>query len=338
MPKFSIIIPVYNVAPYLRECLDSVLAQTFIDWEATCVDDGSTDGSGAILDEYAAKDARFHVIHQKNAGVSAARNAALDVAKGEWIAYLDADDVWHHEFLSEIADVIGRYSDCKLFRHGVVRYRDGMPCGFGQSTARFDEIDISHGMSLADFCGHYFCQHVYRRDLIGPVRFPCYLRGEDRVFFGSIVLTRCDKIAVSEAPRYGYRQRLGSAMNSVPSVQMLKDEMCHRRDLVLMIEASGKKVEYASGYWLEWYFTKEVGQSIMRKAPRERAELWGTWIGCVDEMRQAKGISRSTRMIYNLCSRFRSRLFWWFLCRAWPWYNSHGILPRGIRKTLRVIK
>ena len=63
-PVFSIIIPVYNVAPYLRECLDSVLAQTFADWEAICVDDGSTDGSGAILDEYAAKDARFRIVHQ----------------------------------------------------------------------------------------------------------------------------------------------------------------------------------------------------------------------------------------------------------------------------------
>jgi len=72
-PFFSIIIPVYNVAPYLRECLDSVLAQTFTDWEAICVDDGSTDGSGAILDEYAAKEPRIKVIHPKNAGVGAAR-------------------------------------------------------------------------------------------------------------------------------------------------------------------------------------------------------------------------------------------------------------------------
>lgn len=91
-PFFSIIIPVYNVAPYLRECLDSVLAQTFTDWEAICVDDGSTDGSGAILDEYAARDPRFRVIHQTNAGVSAARNRALDVAKGEWVWFVDSDD------------------------------------------------------------------------------------------------------------------------------------------------------------------------------------------------------------------------------------------------------
>ena len=85
MKKFSIIIPVYNVAPYLRECLDSVLAQTLTDWEAICVDDGSTDGSGAILDEYAARDQRFRIIHQPNSGVSAARNVALDMVRREWI-------------------------------------------------------------------------------------------------------------------------------------------------------------------------------------------------------------------------------------------------------------
>lgn len=91
-PFFSIIIPVYNVAPYLRECLDSVLAQTFIDWECLCVDDGSTDESGTILDEYAQKDPRFRIFHQPNAGVSAARNLGLDNAKGEWTLFVDSDD------------------------------------------------------------------------------------------------------------------------------------------------------------------------------------------------------------------------------------------------------
>ena len=94
MPYFSIIIPVFNVAPYLRECLDSVLSQTFTDWEAICVDDGSTDGSGAILDEYAAKDKRFRVVHKENEGVSVARNVGLDLANGEYILFLDSDDTF----------------------------------------------------------------------------------------------------------------------------------------------------------------------------------------------------------------------------------------------------
>lgn len=111
MSKFSIIIPVYNVAPYLRECLDSVLAQTCTDWEAICVDDGSTDGSGEILDEYREKvgevekvgggGRRMVVIHQQNAGVSAARNAALEVAQGEWLCFVDADDYIRNDYLEK---------------------------------------------------------------------------------------------------------------------------------------------------------------------------------------------------------------------------------------------
>ena len=120
-PFFSIIIPVYNVAPYLRECLDSVLAQTFTDWECLCVDDGSADESGSILDEYAQRDSRFLVFPKKNGGVSAARNLALDNAKGEWICFLDGDDVWDVTFLSEIVKMLhGQKPD--LVRIGYTRF------------------------------------------------------------------------------------------------------------------------------------------------------------------------------------------------------------------------
>ncbi len=90
--KISIIIPVYNVERFLRECLDSVVAQTFGDLEIVCVDDGSPDRCGEILDEYAANDSRFKIVKQKNAGLSAARNAGLAVATGEYVFFLDSDD------------------------------------------------------------------------------------------------------------------------------------------------------------------------------------------------------------------------------------------------------
>lgn len=91
-PKITVIIPVYKVEKYLRKCLDSVINQTYANLEIICVDDGSPDNSGAILDEYAQKDSRIIVIHQENAGVSAARNRGLDIATGEYIAFVDSDD------------------------------------------------------------------------------------------------------------------------------------------------------------------------------------------------------------------------------------------------------
>lgn len=90
--KISVIVPVYNAEKYLRRCVDSILAQTFTDFELLLVDDGSTDASGAICDEYASADARVRVFHKPNGGVSSARNLGLDNARGEWIAFADADD------------------------------------------------------------------------------------------------------------------------------------------------------------------------------------------------------------------------------------------------------
>lgn len=99
MPLISIIVPVYKVENYIQRCVDSILNQTFFDFELILVDDGSPDNCGAICDEYAAKDGRIRVIHQENAGQAVARNRALDIAKGEWIAFVDSDDWIHPRYL-----------------------------------------------------------------------------------------------------------------------------------------------------------------------------------------------------------------------------------------------
>lgn len=106
MPAISIIIPVYNVAPYLRECLDSIQEQTFKDFEAILIDDGSTDGSGQICDWYASKYKRFKVIHKNNGGVSSARNMGLDMAQGEYIGFIDPDDYISPNFYELLLNAI----------------------------------------------------------------------------------------------------------------------------------------------------------------------------------------------------------------------------------------
>ncbi len=109
----SISVPCYNVAPFLPRCLDSIIAQSFRDWECVCVDDGSTDETGNILDEYAEKDSRFRVIHQKNGGGNCARQVALDASVGDWIASVDADDWIDADFLQKFVEAVSG-DDCEM--------------------------------------------------------------------------------------------------------------------------------------------------------------------------------------------------------------------------------
>ncbi len=99
-PKISVVVPVYKVESYLRRCVDSILAQTFKDFELILIDDACPDGSGAICDEYVKKDERVHVIHKINGGVSSARNAGIDVARGEWLCFVDSDDRVNDNYIS----------------------------------------------------------------------------------------------------------------------------------------------------------------------------------------------------------------------------------------------
>lgn len=106
MPKISVIIPVYNTEKYLQRCVDSVLAQTFTDYELILVDDGSKDSSGGLCDENARKDNRIRVFHQKNQGQAAARNFGVSQARGKWICFIDSDDVIHPQMLEVLYDAI----------------------------------------------------------------------------------------------------------------------------------------------------------------------------------------------------------------------------------------
>ena len=119
MPQISIIIPIYNVESYIHRCIDSILAQTYTDFELILVDDGSPDNCGKICDEYAAKDVRIHVIHKENGGpssaggVSKARNTALDAATGEYFCFCDSDDYIQEDYLETLFNtLVETKSDC----------------------------------------------------------------------------------------------------------------------------------------------------------------------------------------------------------------------------------
>lgn len=186
MPLISVIVPVYNTEKYLRRCIDSILTQTFSDFEILLVDDGSTDSSGAICDEYAKKDQRVRVFHKENGGVSSARNLGLDKAKGEWIAFVDSDDEIKEESLEKgcidsCAEdlIIGVIRDC------TNEIQQGFPAGC------YSQIEWKK--LYANNIGHLAWGSVwgklFKSSLIGDVRFDTNMfLGEDELFLLQILL------------------------------------------------------------------------------------------------------------------------------------------------------
>ena len=123
LPKVSVIVPVYKVEKYLPECIESVLAQTFTDFELILVDDGSPDNSGKICDDYATRDSRIRVFHKENGGVSSARNLGIEKASGEWIALIDGDDHWLPKHLANIVRATSLFPSAKVFYTGYTNDR-----------------------------------------------------------------------------------------------------------------------------------------------------------------------------------------------------------------------
>ena len=223
-PFFSIIIPVYNIDHYLHECLDSILGQSFEDWECVCVDDGSTDDSGAILDEYVEIDKRFIVLHQSNAGVSAARNAALDIARGNWIWFVDGDDAIHRHALEWAVARIHSFKDADTVCFKYVY----ISC---EEMARRTEKKLENSMDILcqDRCSETLMAHrkgacccLIRHKCIGLERFGSFIRGEDTLFM-SHIYWETKTWLLTDAEIYFYRNRPGSAMKSIPTVVYVRD-------------------------------------------------------------------------------------------------------------------
>lgn len=225
MYKISVIVPVYNVERFLRECLDSLVNQTLKELEFICVNDGSTDGSLAILEEYAAKDDRFVIISQKNQGQGIARNNALEIARGEYIAFVDPDDwielnvfeVLYDKFVKTGVDVI--YFDYDIYSEaGKLRskreFKNLVKRDFHYSIKNgdiFNWHDIPKKNLTMTVC---IWDKAYKTDFIkkNNIKFAPNTMGEDHIFSLSANLL-ADKILYINRHFYHYRTRKGSAIN-----------------------------------------------------------------------------------------------------------------------------
>ena len=174
MPELSIIVPVYKVEKYLSKCIDSILAQTFTDFELILIDDGSPDRCGEICDEYAAKDSRIIVIHQQNKGVSTARNAGLKIAKGKYIGFVDSDDWIEQEMYEQMLQTV-KHNSAEIVTCGM---RDWDENGnflrdILKQEGECDRIEMLIQLfSSPDQLGGSCCNKVFQRSAIADIYFP----------------------------------------------------------------------------------------------------------------------------------------------------------------------
>lgn len=211
---FSVIIPVYNVEPYLRDCLESVLNQTYSDWEAVCVNDGSTDGSAAILEEYATKDHRFKIVTQANGGLSSARNAGMEVSMGDCLLFLDSDDWLELNALETLAKAWdGEDMLCFSGRRFLEATR-----GFNPSDVLAEKVYASgmdyynaNALHSRDFAFVCTVLRAYRRAFLMDhcLRFKEGIYHEDNLFT-PIACYYAHKIRVINECLYDYRVRANS--------------------------------------------------------------------------------------------------------------------------------
>lgn len=208
----SIIVPVYNVEKYLRRCIDSILSQTYRDIEVILVDDGSTDSSPAICDEYGEKDSRITVIHKPNGGLSDARNSGINIAKGEYLGFVDSDDYISSEMYEKLLSNAEKHkADIAVCNAELVQ--EGKSAEFKEN----DGVRVYDGnATYAMICQRAFTVNawnkLYRRELFDTVRYPVGMLYEDLAT--TYKLTELSqKVVVLEQELYAYVQRAGSIMN-----------------------------------------------------------------------------------------------------------------------------
>lgn len=211
MPLISIIVPVYKVEPYLRNCVDSILNQTYRNLEVILVDDGSPDNCGALCDEYAEKDNRIKVIHKPNGGLSDARNAGLRTARGTHLIFVDSDDMLPERAV-EILLGTSHDTEADLVIGGNIRFVDALP-------EESETVASAQTMTGIEAMGEFFrngCAswaRLYRREVHASIFFPVGEINEDEAIVLRI-LERCNRVAVTNEIVYFYRCRPESITTS----------------------------------------------------------------------------------------------------------------------------
>ena len=223
--RLSIIIPVYNAEEYLDRCLQSIIGQEFTSYEVILIDDGSTDSSPLICDRYSATDPRFRTLHKPNGGVSSARNAGLELAKGEYIMFLDSDDSLLPYAIDDMMDVVAGED---MVVAGYAVFMGGVPirnvhpaaiCSYkGVEYPRFFQENLKRNCELLDAPW----AKLFKRKAIGSIRFNEGLHYAEDKLFVFTVMADCSSIKTFSGDVYAYHLRPGSLGSDISSDRHLQ--------------------------------------------------------------------------------------------------------------------
>ena len=333
--KISVIVPVYKVELYLRKCVDSVLGQTFRDFELILVDDGSPDNCGKMCDEYATRDARIKVIHQANGGLSAARNAGIDYvmmnSKSEYITFIDSDDWVEDTYLGRLYEGVKLGAEMSVV--GIARAFDENTIVQMRPECRWKVLPVEDYWLIPDESKEGAVAKLFRKDLFKDVRFPVGKVSEE-VFTTHKVVFAARNIAVRGGAYYMYLCRAGS-------ITMKAGEE-HKRDLVEAglaqyeyIKSRGfvRAAEYSRGR--ACHFMLNVADAVRESDPAFAKELRGRVLAEIEkkpfEFWDNRNVYRHLRPIYY-------RLRWPF---AMLWnvirFGRESWLVRDLPPILRIM-
>lgn len=221
LPLISVIVPVYKVENYLDQCIRSIAEQTYEHLEIILVDDGSPDNSGAICDAWAEKDTRIRVIHKENGGSGRARNAALDIASGGLIAFVDSDDYIHREMFAYLYSLMADGADIAECSYVETTDDDAQFPDGERSVTVYDAQQALQAHIQDTVFRQLIWNKLYRREMIGQIRFPEDMKIDDE-FFTYRVLGNAQKLIRSDRVCYAYRQQPNSIMHQAFSLKRVQ--------------------------------------------------------------------------------------------------------------------
>jgi len=313
MPHISVIVPVYKVEKFIHRCVDSILLQSFQDFELILVDDGSPDNCGKICDDYAEKDGRIHVIHQNNGGLSAARNAGIDWvfanSSSTWLAFVDSDDWVHPEYLQQLYNAAQQFS-CSISACGFFN-TTGEPIPEAQDcTVSMASADDYYCENLHDNATPAACNKLYHRSLFQNLRYPVGKLHEDE-FTTYRTLYQAEHVAVIPAKLYAYYRNSESITNSDWNPRRMHD-----------LEAFEGQIQFAQEQKNSRLFRKTVEQYIygtyehLQKATAPyRKGLRVKLRTALKLGRECGCFPRNQKNLWAYEAAYPCKVFWWILSK-----------------------